>query len=269
MHESSYEKMMAFRDEYARSRDGSKLRVLEVGSQTLNSRLKYRDLFPSENYDYVGLDVESGPGVDLVASDPYCWSEIKDASFDLVISGQAFEHIPLFWITMAEMVRVLRPSGLICLIAPSAGAVHRYPFDCWRFYPDSGSALCQYFELSMVEMGLETKSFRKRVRIDWREIFLVARSPSSSTSDTVKERISLLVRSRPITALKPLGLIEGPALRKYEANVTTGLLDWANLRVRRCLYVLWRGIVGVLRHLIKKILPDRTFRQVKVFWKRN
>lgn len=30
---------------------------------------------------------------------PYDWQEIETDSFDLVISGQAFEHIEFFWIT--------------------------------------------------------------------------------------------------------------------------------------------------------------------------
>lgn len=34
-----------------------------------------------------------GPNVDLVPKDIYYWEEITDESFDLVISGQVFEHI--------------------------------------------------------------------------------------------------------------------------------------------------------------------------------
>ena len=32
--------------------------------------------------------------------------------------------------------RVLVPGGLACIIAPGAQGVHRFPVDCWRFYPD-------------------------------------------------------------------------------------------------------------------------------------
>jgi hypothetical protein len=38
---------------------------------------------------------------------------------DVVISGQAFEHIEFFWLSWRETVRVLRQGGLIFLIAPS------------------------------------------------------------------------------------------------------------------------------------------------------
>lgn len=35
------------------------------------------------------------------------------------------------------MARILEPGGTMLVVAPSAGIVHRYPFDCWRYYPDS------------------------------------------------------------------------------------------------------------------------------------
>jgi SAM-dependent methyltransferase len=39
------------------------------------------------------------------------------------------------------MLRVLKPHGLLYINVPSNGDFHRYPVDCWRFYPDSGRAL--------------------------------------------------------------------------------------------------------------------------------
>jgi hypothetical protein len=43
-----------------------------------------------------------------------------------------------------EIQRVLKPEGLFYLNAPSNGTYHRYPVDCWRFYPDSGVALSHW-----------------------------------------------------------------------------------------------------------------------------
>jgi hypothetical protein len=39
---------------------------------------------------------------------------------------------------------VLKPNGLFYLNAPSNGIFHRFPIDCWRFYPDSGKALVNW-----------------------------------------------------------------------------------------------------------------------------
>ncbi len=47
----------------------------------------------------------------------------------------------MFWLVFLEALRVLKPSGLLYLNVPSNGSYHRYPVDCWRFYPDAGVAL--------------------------------------------------------------------------------------------------------------------------------
>ena len=72
-------------------------------------------------FDYVGLDIAAGKNVDMVPGDPFCWTEIESESFDLVISGNMLEHNPYFWITVAEIARVLVQDGLTVLIAPSSG----------------------------------------------------------------------------------------------------------------------------------------------------
>jgi len=69
---------------------------------------------------------------------------LKNDSFDIVISGQAFEHIEFFWFTLGEMVRVLKPSGLMCIIVPRGSKRHGYPVDCYRFDVDGVIALAKY-----------------------------------------------------------------------------------------------------------------------------
>src|SRR5262249_33431644 len=76
-------------------------------------------------------------------------------SVDLVISGQAFEHIDYFWITFLDMVRVLKPNGKIFLIAPSRGPEHQYPVDCWRFYPDGYRALARFAKIKLVKVSTD------------------------------------------------------------------------------------------------------------------
>ncbi|OGT07233.1 MAG: hypothetical protein A2143_11680 [Gallionellales bacterium RBG_16_57_15] len=50
----------------------------------------------------------------------------------------------MFWVLFIEILRVLKPAGLLYLNVPSNGPFHRYPVDCWRFYPDSGVALVNW-----------------------------------------------------------------------------------------------------------------------------
>ena len=193
---SSFEKMRAFRDTYLSESDRDTLRVLDVGSMG-NRASSYRALFAPPAFEYVGLDLADGPNVDIVPPDPYRWDSLGRESFDLVISGQAFEHNPYFWITAAEIARVLVEGGLTAIIAPSRGPVHRHPFDCWRFYPDSWSVLCQYVGLELLESSVDNGSWRKMVpgTMAWRESFMVRASLASSTKRQEMPSTKVLTQS--------------------------------------------------------------------------
>lgn len=122
-----------------------KLKVLDVGSQNVNGT--YRTLFNQQIYDYQGLDVSQGDNVDIIPDDCYDWKELRTNFFDVVISGQAIEHIEFPWKTFKEISRVMKDTGICCIIAPSSLFEHRYPIDCYRFYPDGLVALCKYANL--------------------------------------------------------------------------------------------------------------------------
>lgn len=149
MHQSSFHLMKQFKRLFEANFTG-RVNVLDVGSYGVNGT--YKEIFSDEErYIYTGLDLTPGQNVDYVPSDPYRWKEIEDESFDLVISGQVFEHIEFPWLTILEMRRVLKKNGLICIIAPSRGPEHRYPVDCWRYYPDGFNALAKWAGLEVVE----------------------------------------------------------------------------------------------------------------------
>ena len=116
---------------------GARFKVLEIGSQDVNGSL--RQVCPA-NVDYIGVDFQKAKGVDVVMVDPYQLPFESD-SVDVVVSSSCFEHSEMFWLIFLEALRVLKRKGLFYLNAPSAGDFHRYPVDCWRFYPDSGKAL--------------------------------------------------------------------------------------------------------------------------------
>ena len=137
-------RMQWFVDTYLNKQD-KLISVLDVGSYDVNGSYKY--IFSGPKYSYLGLDMEKGPNVDFIPSKPYSWTELENDSFDVVISGQALEHIEFFWVTMAEIARVLRPGGLLCLIVPRGFDLHRYPVDCYRFDVDGVIALARYCNL--------------------------------------------------------------------------------------------------------------------------
>ncbi len=152
MHGSSMNHMRGLRDKYLIGRENEALTIFDIGAQDVNPQpLNYRQIFENGRWKYVGVDMTAGPNVDLVLDDPYDWTAVKDDSVDVIVTGQAFEHIEFFWVTMEEMARTLKPDGLIFLIAPSTGPEHRYPVDCWRFYPDGMHALAKWVGLEIIE----------------------------------------------------------------------------------------------------------------------
>lgn len=153
MHESSYRHMAELVERYLASLQNMELRILDIGSFDING--SYRPLFQNANWDYKGADLTAGPNVDIILPDPYSWRNIRTHSFDMIISGQTFEHIEFFWLTWIEAIRVLKPGGLIFLIAPSQGPEHRHPVDCWRFYPDGFRALAKYGGLELLEVSTD------------------------------------------------------------------------------------------------------------------
>jgi hypothetical protein len=150
MHPSSFDKMAAFRRDHLDARRNDRLVIVDLGSNDING--SYRPLFEQPKWRY---------------------------SIDVVISGQTFEHTEFFWETMFEIARVLKPHGLCCIIAPSSGPEHRFPIDCWRFYPDGLRAMARYAGLDVLEAGTQWTDLAQYdfESNKWHESMLIARKP--------------------------------------------------------------------------------------------
>ncbi len=193
MHQSSYDKMSKFATDFLVGRQDDKLLIYDLGSQDING--SYRPIFDHPSWRYVGVDLDHGENVDLVLGDPYQWREVAGETVDILVSGQAFEHIEYFWLTMAEIARVLKKGGLCCLIAPSRGPEHRYPVDCWRFYPDGFRALARYAGLEVLSVTTQWDSLDYMdCSNNWGDTMLVARKTAGSLKK--KDSFGLLSRAK-------------------------------------------------------------------------
>lgn len=135
--------------------------VLDVGSRITEGSIGYNHLikvYSNVKCNYVGLDIEKGDNVDVVV-DPCKWN-IKSNFFDIVISGQTLEHCKFFWLTFKEMARVLKKGGYMCVVVPKIQKQHKYPVDCWRFYPDSMDALAEWGKLKCIHKEAEHWDYR-------------------------------------------------------------------------------------------------------------
>ena len=90
----------------------------------------YRSLFTGAT-EYIGLDIVPGPQVDIVGE---AWNlPFPDASFDVLITTQVFEHTRDLETTVREIQRVVKHDGYIFVSAPLTFVEHGQPYDYWRF----------------------------------------------------------------------------------------------------------------------------------------
>lgn len=158
--------------------------VTDVGSMDVNG--SYRSIFPSCHY--IGVDREPGPGVDVVAQDPYRYP-LPSRSSDLVVSGQAFEHMEFFWLAWLEMCRIVKFGGLIFLLAPSRGPEHRFPVDCWRFYPDGFRALAKWSGVELVEVTTDWEPVPEPDSAAWGDTVGVFRRYRETIPGQIRRRL--------------------------------------------------------------------------------
>jgi len=98
-----------------------------------------RSITPKDS-KYIGVDFVARKGVDLILDSLYELPFV-DNSIDIILTSSCFEHSEMYWLVFLEIMRSLKPEGLFYLNAPSDGVYHRFPVDCWRFFPDRGKAL--------------------------------------------------------------------------------------------------------------------------------
>lgn len=146
------------------------LKIVDIGSFDKNGDFNYGIIFNEKKWTYTGLDLKEGNNIDIVVNNPYHWDVIEDESYDLVISGQAFEHIEYFWLTLEEVKRILKPEGLFFLIVPSSGPVHKNPYDCYRFNEDGMKSMANYINFTVIEYGTNYDESSS----PWYDSFLVA-----------------------------------------------------------------------------------------------
>ncbi|MDY7035067.1 MAG: methyltransferase domain-containing protein [Thermodesulfobacteriota bacterium] len=105
-------------------------KILDVGSRDINGCV--RPLYE----DYIGVDMVYGRNVDIIAKSDNL--PFMPNHFDNVVCLEMLEHDDSFWISIPEMIRVLKPGGKLVVTARGIHFhKHNYPYDYWRFTRES------------------------------------------------------------------------------------------------------------------------------------
>ena len=110
-------------------------KILDIGSYEAGGG-NIRDIVA--DYDYLGIDMREGPGVDRVINGHDLKEHFKEGEFDLVLCFDTFEHDDAWWETLENMKWVTKKGGWMMIGAPSRHCPeHDHPHDFWRFMPQA------------------------------------------------------------------------------------------------------------------------------------
>jgi SAM-dependent methyltransferase len=273
MHHSAYVNAEKFYYKYCEDNIENK-KILDVGSYDVNGTMK--PIF--QKGEYIGLDMEQGPNVDIVGVSHKIPFE-KD-EFDIVISSSCFEHDDMFWISFQEMCRVLKPGGYMYVQAPSNGPYHGWPGDNWRFYIDSWKALEKWgkklgYDIELVEHYIDETTpappsegprfwndsigiYRKKP-IEYKKVALISSFCNNQEKMDVLEKNIKIIKSHglDVIVISPFNLPEYLTKQCDYFLITKDnpILNWPT----RAMYA-WRGLnFNGTKYNLAKTYPDYGF----------
>ena len=131
-------------------------RLLDVGC----GNKPYESYFRPHVSEYLGIEHEATFAATAAGSQgtrpdlTYDGTRLpfEDASFDTVLSVQVLEHTPRPRELVREMSRVLKPGGLLILVAPFQFRLHEQPHDYFRYSSHGLRHLCEDAGLEVGEV---------------------------------------------------------------------------------------------------------------------
>lgn len=129
-------------------------RIIDIGSYDFNGSLRpiVEFLNPLE---YVGIDIQEGPGVDMVCSAEDVLKYFGPESFDIVISTEMIEHVKDWKTVLSNFKNICKVGGIIIITTRSYGyPYHPHP-DFWRFQKEDMENIFSDCEIVAMETDKE------------------------------------------------------------------------------------------------------------------
>jgi hypothetical protein len=105
--------------------------ILELGSRARSGNTT-RELFDASVVQYVGVDITSGPNVDIVG-DVHELSRFITSPVDFMFSISVFEHFLMPWKVALEMNKIMKVGGKAFCHSHQTWPAHDEPWDYFRF----------------------------------------------------------------------------------------------------------------------------------------
>lgn len=122
-------------------------RVMELGTRRLDgARATRRAEWVPHAAEFVGVDRQPGPDVDIVADVHRLVDAVGEATFDIAIACSTFEHFKYPHLAAHQIMRTLKVGGMLFVQSHQTHPLHDHPDDFFRF---SRSALAALFGARM------------------------------------------------------------------------------------------------------------------------
>jgi len=130
--------------------------IYEFGSLQVPGQESFADLRPIfGGKEYVGCDMQEGPGVDRILNLHNV--DLPSEAVGTALILDTLEHVEFVRKAIEEAYRILKSNGIIIISSVMNFPIHDYPYDYWRFTPESFKSLLKIFGSCFVDFAGDEK----------------------------------------------------------------------------------------------------------------
>ena len=126
--------------------------IYEFGSLQVPGEEGFADLRPIfGGKEYVGCDMQEGPGVDLILNLHNI--DLAAETAGTVLVPDTLEHVEYVRRAVEETHRILKPDGILVISSVMKFPIHDFPYDYWGFTPEAFKFLLKAFTFCFVDFA--------------------------------------------------------------------------------------------------------------------